>query len=153
MLEITTPSDREVRLTRVFKAPRELVFRAHTEPEVMKRWLGVFGEMTLHICEVDLRVGGTMRYVWRRGNGQLMGMTSTILEFKPPEKIVGSERFDGSASTSISTLIIKEENGVTTLTNTILYESQARRDEMLKTGMARGVEASYDGLERILDAL
>jgi uncharacterized protein YndB with AHSA1/START domain len=152
MLEVTTPSDCEVRLTRVFKAPRELVFRAHTEPALMKRWLGVFGGMTLEVCAVDLRVGGTMRYVWRTASGRLMGMTSTILELEPPERIVGSEAFDVSPSKSISTLLMKEENGITTLTNTILYESQARRDEMLKTGMTRGVEASYDGLERILDA-
>lgn len=153
MLEVTTLGDREVRLTRVFKAPRELVFRAHTEPELMKRWLGVFGGMTLDVCEVDLRVGGIIRYVWKRANGQLMGLTSTILELDPPERIVTSEVFDVFPSPSISTLILKEENGVTTLTNTILYESEARRDEMLKTGMTRGIEASYDGLDRILDAL
>jgi uncharacterized protein YndB with AHSA1/START domain len=151
MLEVTTPSNREIRLKRIFHAPRELVFRAHTEPEFMKRWLGVFGGMTLDICEVDLRVGGRIRYVWRRRNGEMMGMTSTIIELDPPERIVGIEVFDAWPGEAVATLVMLEENGITTLTNTIRYESQERRDMILSTGMSTGVEASYDVLERILN--
>lgn len=77
-LTVSTPSDREIRMTRVFDAPRELVYEAYTQPELLKRWLGVFGGWTMPVCEIDLTVGGRYRYVWRGADGQEMGMGVSI---------------------------------------------------------------------------
>ena len=93
-LTITTPTDREIVMTRVFDAPRKLVWDAHTKPEIVKKWLGVFNGMTLPVCEIDLRVGGKARYEWRMADGQTMGMSMTFLEIVPLEKIVNTEEFD-----------------------------------------------------------
>ncbi len=85
-LQVTTPSDREIAMTRVFDAPRRLVFDAWTKPELLKRWLGVRGGWSFTVCEVDLKVGGTYRFVWRGPNGKEMGMGGVYREIKPPER-------------------------------------------------------------------
>src|SRR4030095_6555160 len=81
-LKIATPSDREIAMTRVFDAPRQLVFEAYTTPELLKRWLGVFGGWTLDVCEVDLRVGGAYRYEWNR-SGKSMGLRGVFVDIVP----------------------------------------------------------------------
>src|ERR1700738_5300868 len=93
-LQVSTPSDREIAMTRVFDAPRRLVFDAYTKPELLKRWLGVVGGWALDVCEVDLRVGGKYRWVWRGANGQEMGMGGVYREIVPGERIVSTELFD-----------------------------------------------------------
>src|SRR3954471_17741721 len=93
-LQVTTPTDREIVMTRVFDAPRRLVFDAFTRPELLKRWLGVLGGWSLEVCEVDLRVGGTYRYVWRGPDGTAMGMRGVHREIVPAERIVATEVFD-----------------------------------------------------------
>src|SRR5687767_4883422 len=93
-LKVTTPSDREIAMTRVFDAPRKLVFDALTKPELVKRWLVRTG-WSMPVCEIDLRVGGTYRYVWRKGdNGPEMGMRGVYREVVRPERIVATEVFD-----------------------------------------------------------
>ena len=94
-LKVTTPSDREIAMTRVFDAPRQLIFEAYTKPALLKRWLGVQNGWTLDVCEVDLRVGGSYRYVWRKGDIE-MGMGGVYTEIVPPERVVATERFDQS---------------------------------------------------------
>ena len=84
-LELTTPSDREIVMTRVFDAPRRLVYDAVTKPELVRRWLGVFNEHTMSVCEIDLRVGGKYRYVWSTPNAPDMGMGGVFRELVEPE--------------------------------------------------------------------
>ncbi len=93
-LQITTPSDTEIAMRRVFDAPRRLVFDAHTRPELVKRWLGVRGGWSLAVCEIDLKVGGAYRYVWRGPDGKEMGMGGVFREIVRPERVVATEKFD-----------------------------------------------------------
>jgi uncharacterized protein YndB with AHSA1/START domain len=151
-IEVTTPSDREVRITRVFAAPRRLVFDAWTKPEILRRWLGVRGGWTMAVCEVDLRVGGAYRYVWRGPNGEEMGMGGTYREIVRPERIVATERFDEQwyEGEALDTIELAERDGKTTATTTVRYISREVRDAALKTGMATGVGESYDALDTLL---
>src|ERR1700720_367482 len=95
-LQVTAQSDREIVMTRVFDAPRNLVFDAWTKPELLKRWLGVFGGWALAVCEIDLKVGGAYRYVWRGPDSAEMGMGGVYREIVPAERIVCTEVFDES---------------------------------------------------------
>ena len=151
-LQVTTPSEREIAMTRVFDAPRRLVYDAHTKPELVKRWLGVFGGWSLAVCEIDLRVGGSYRYVWRRDSGTEMGMGGVYREIVPGERIVATEMFDDPwyEGEAVGTTTFVEEGGKTTLTTTVLYASREVRDAVLKTPMETGVAASYDKLEELL---
>src|SRR6266511_3490186 len=92
-LQVTTPSEREIAMTRVFNAPRSLVFDAWTRPGLITRWLGVRAGWSLPVCEIDLRVGGAYRFVWRGPDGTEMGMVGVYREIVPPERIVCTERF------------------------------------------------------------
>ena len=154
-LQITTPSDREIAMTRVFDAPRSLVFDAWTKPELLKRWLGVFGGWTFAICEVDLRVGGAYRYVWRGKDGNEMGMGGVFREIVRPERIVATEEFDESwyPGDAVDTIVFVEKRGTTTVTTTILYASKEARDGVLKSPMESGVAQSYDKLAEILSSM
>ena len=151
-LTITTPSDREIQMTRVFDAPRKLVFDAYTKPELLKRWLGVFGGWSLDVCEVDLRVGGAYRYVWRRPDGAVMGMGGICRELVVPERIVNTEKFDDPwyEGEAVGTIEFVERDGKTTLTMTVHYASKEIRDAVLKSPMETGVAASFDKLEELL---
>jgi uncharacterized protein YndB with AHSA1/START domain len=153
-LEVTTPSDREIALTRVFDAPRRLVYDAVTKPELVRRWLGVFGGHTMEVCEIDLRVGGRYRYVWRNADGSTMGMGGVYKEIVPLERIVNTEQFDQAwyPGEATGTLTLVEKDGRTTMTTVVRYESKEARDGVLKSGMEGGVAASYDVLEGILRA-
>jgi len=155
-LEVTTPSDREIRMTRTFEAPRQLVFDAHTRPELMKRWLYGPDGWSLAVCEVDLRVGGKLRYVWRRDrDGQEMDMGGVIREVVAPERLVSTERFDESwyPGEAVNTIVLTETGGLTLLTYTLLYESKDARDTALRSGMETGMVAGFDRLEGILASL
>jgi uncharacterized protein YndB with AHSA1/START domain len=154
-LQITTPSEREIAMTRVFDAPRHLVFEAYTKPELVKRWLGVRNGWTLDVCEIDLRVGGRYRYVWRGANGQEMGMGGVFLEIEPPERIVSTEAFDNPwyPGEAVGTVLLVEQDGKTTLTLSVLYQSQEARDGILQTPMAEGVGESFDKLAEVLASM
>jgi uncharacterized protein YndB with AHSA1/START domain len=151
-LTVTTPSDREIAMTRVFDAPRHLVWDAMTKPDLVKRWLGVHNGWTLHVCEIDLRVGGAYRYVWHGPNGEVMGMAGVYREILRPERIVSTEKFDQAwyQGDAEGTLILVEHNGRTTLTLTVAYESREVRDGVLKSPMKEGVAAGYDALDGVL---
>ena len=153
-LIVTTPNDREITLTRVFDAPRQRVFEAYTTPAQLERWLGVFDGSTFEVCEVDLRVGGSYRYVWRDRHGKAMGMRGVFREIVKPERIVATEVFDepwyeGGAEDTIE---FTEADRRTTLNVTVRYASEEVRDGVLRTPMTDGVSASYDELEKILDS-
>jgi uncharacterized protein YndB with AHSA1/START domain len=152
-LELTTPSDREIVMSRVFEKPRKLVFEAFTKPEHLQRWLLGPDGWSMPICEVDLRPGGAFRYVWRNDtNGSEFGVLGTYRELAPPDRIVHLERFDapGMPGDAQVTTTFVEQEGTTTVTMTILYPSREVRDMALQSGMDRGVAASFDRLAGIL---
>jgi len=153
MLTITTPTDREIVMSRDFDAPRSLLFDALTNLALLKRWFGLFGGWALSVCEIDLRVGGPFHFVWRNAEGASMGIRGVYREIVVPERIVHTEVFDGYPSEAITTTVLIEHAGRTTLTSTILYESREIRDAVLKSGMERGVKASYENLDRLLQSL
>ncbi|HEX9493101.1 MAG TPA: SRPBCC family protein [Thermoanaerobaculia bacterium] len=150
-LQVTTPSDREIAMTRVFDAPRTLVFDAWTKPELLKRWLGVRGGWSMAVCEVDLRVGGRYRYVWRK-DGKDMGMGGVFREIVRPERIVATEAFDDPwyPGEAIDTTTFVERAGKTTVTTTVRCDSKEIRNAVMKSGMTRGVAESYDMLDEVL---
>ena len=153
-LQVTTPTDRQIVMTRVFDAPRQLVFDAHTKPELVKRWLFGLDGWALAVCEIDLRVGGRYRYVWRQErDGKEMGMGGVYREVVPPERIVSTEKFDDAwyPGEAVGTTVFLEQGGRTTLTYTMLYESREARDIALESGVD-GVATSYDRLEKLLQA-
>jgi uncharacterized protein YndB with AHSA1/START domain len=145
-LQVTTPSEREIAMTRIFDAPRSLVFDAWTKPELLKRWLGVRGGWTFAVCEVDLRVGGSYRFVWRGPTGAEMGMGGVYREIVRPERLVATEKFDEPwyEGDALDTTTFVERGGKTTATTTVRYASQEVRDAVLKTPMLTGVAESYD---------
>jgi uncharacterized protein YndB with AHSA1/START domain len=148
-LKVTTPTEREIVLTRVFDAPRPLVFDAFTKPELLKRWFGPRG-WSLAVCEVDLRVGGRWRFVLRGPDGATMGMGGVYREIVPPERDVHTEAFDDYPGESLVTGVFDEEGGKTTLTATILYPSREVRDAVIESGMEHGAAESYDRLAEYL---
>lgn len=150
-LKVEASGDREIVMTRAFDAPRQLVFDAYTKPELLKRWLYGLEGWTLAVCEIDLRVGGRYRYVWR-GQGTEMGMGGVYREIVAPERIVATERFDDAwyPGESVGTIVLTEHAGTTTLTQTLQYESRSARDGVLKSPMESGVAMSYDRLENLL---
>jgi uncharacterized protein YndB with AHSA1/START domain len=151
-LKVTTPTEREIAMTRVFDAPRHLVFEAYTKPELVKRWLGVHGGWSWAVCEIDLRVGGTYRFVWRGPGGEEMGMRGVYREVVVPERIVATEAFDQSwyPGEAVSTVLLFQQGDRTTLTLTVRYESREARDAVLKSPMEAGVAAGFDKLEELL---
>jgi len=148
-LKVTTPTDREIVLTRVFDAPRRLVFDAFSKPELLKRWFGPRG-WSLLVCEVDFKVGGGFRFVLRGPHGKNMGMRGVYREIVPPERSVHMESFDDYPGESKVTTVLVEQGGKTTLTATILYPSQEVRDIVIKSGMEHGAAETYDKLAELL---
>jgi uncharacterized protein YndB with AHSA1/START domain len=150
--QVTTPSDREIAMTRVFSAPRQLVFEALTRPELVSQWLLGPPGWTMPVCEIDLRVGGKYRYVWRNQNGKEMASGGEFQEIAPPERLVASERFEDPwyPGEGVATWLLTEAGGETTLTLTMLYDSQQTRDMALKSGMEKGVAISFDRLEELV---
>lgn len=154
-LQVTTPTDREIAMKRVFVAPRRLVFDAFTKPEILKRWFYGPPGGSLVVCEVALQAGETFRYVWRSPDGSEMGMSGVCREIVPPERLVATEKFDQPwyPGEAVGTIVLVEHSGTTTLTQTILYESQVARDTVLKTPMEHGVALGYDRLAELLESL
>ena len=153
-LAIAARGDREIAMTRRFDAPRPMVFEAFTKPELMKRWMTGPPGMTLPICEIDFRVGGTYRSVWRKSQGEEMGASGVYREIDPPRRFVATERFDPPwyPGEALITISFVERDGGTEVTTTMRYESTEGRDGVLKTPMADGVTQSYDRLAAILEA-
>jgi len=148
-MALTLPSDREFVLTRVFNAPRALVFEAWTDPEHVKQWYGC-SIMTLQVCEIDLRVGGTYRYTMRSPDGMDHTMTGVYREIVPPRRLVYTERYVTEGFTSNEaqvTVIFAEHDGMTTLTSSVLHRSKEDRDGHLGSGVERGAAEVYDRLE------
>ena len=154
-MKLTTRGDREIVITRVFDAPRRLVFDAFTKPELVRQWLLGPPGWAMVVCEVAVKVGDRYRYVWRHENGAEMGMGGVLREIEPPQRIVATEKFDQSwyPGEAVGTIILVEQDEKTTLTQTIVYESREARDIVLKSPMEQGVAASYNRLADVLARL
>jgi uncharacterized protein YndB with AHSA1/START domain len=151
-LTIEARGDNEIVMTRDFDAPRELVFDALVKPELLKRWfLGPDG-WSLAVCDIDLRVGGAYRYVWRNVDGREMAMNGVYREVVPPARLVHTEMFEEAwyPGEVIDTTELVERDGKTTMTLTMLCDSRLTRDGIIKTGMETGVERSYERLDGLL---
>jgi uncharacterized protein YndB with AHSA1/START domain len=157
--QVTLPSDREVRVTRSFKAPRALVYRAYTEPHLVRRWLLGPAGWSMPVCEMDVRVGGRFQWRWRSAeNGSEFGFTGTFREVQPSSKIVHTEAYDPGTvgggypgNDAIVTVTFTEDGGVTTVTTLIDFGSKEARDAAVATGMTDGMEQSYQLLDRLLN--
>lgn len=150
---VSTPTDREVEVERDFNAPRQVVFDAFTRPEMVRRWLLGPDGWTMTVCEIDLRVGGAYRYVWRKeSTGMQMGMGGVFREVVRPERLVATEKFDDAwyPGEAVDTTVFEERAGITTVTLTVLYESKEARDAATRSGMERGMAAGYNRLEQVL---
>ena len=156
--QVTTPSDREVKVTRSFRAPRALVYRAYTEPQLVKRWLPGLPGWTMPVCEMDVRVGGNYRWRWRSDEGtQEFGFSGTFREVQPASRLVHTEAYEPGtvgggypAEPAIVTVSFTEEAGVTTVTTLIDFGSKDARDAAVATGMTDGMEQSYQALDSLL---
>lgn len=151
VLQLGPQGEREIVMKRAFAAPRALVFDAMTKPELIRRWLYGPSGWTMTHCAIDLRVGGAYRYEWRKDDGTEMGMGGVFREIVRPSRIVTTEVFDQdwTGGEVQATAEFDEKAGVTTLTTTMRYPTHAARESVLKSGMERGVAASYDRLDDI----
>jgi uncharacterized protein YndB with AHSA1/START domain len=154
-IDVTTPDDLEIRVTRVFDAPRSLIFECHTQPELVRRWLLGPPGWWMPVCEIDLRVSGQYRYVWRSDtDGGEFGFRGEYREIRAPERVVHTERIDGADANdaaALCTLELTEQGGRTILTQSMRFPTSALRDQALASGMSDGMASSYDRLEQVLD--
>ena len=149
--KVTTPSDREIRMTRLFDAPRRLVFEAMSKPEHVRRWWGCLtDEHSVTVCEIDLRPGGAWRFVGRGPKGEY-AFYGVYREVQAPERVVFTEIYEPFPDAeSVVTSVLTEENGKTRLIVTAQYPSLEVRDMVIGTGMAKGAAISYDRLEDLV---
>jgi uncharacterized protein YndB with AHSA1/START domain len=149
----TTPSDREVAMTHVVDAPRELVWEAHTNPEHAPQWmLGPEG-WSMPVCEIDLRPGGEWHFVWRQADGNELEMRGVYREVTRPERIVQTESWGDDWPETLNTLVLTEKDGKTTIATTIVYPSKEARDAAIETGMKDGASQTYDRLDEYVRTL
>jgi uncharacterized protein YndB with AHSA1/START domain len=148
-----TPTDLELVITRVVDAPRRLVFQAWTDPRHIPQWLLGPEGWSMPVCEIDLRPGGSWRYVWRKADGAEMAMAGTVREVVPPERLVTTERWGPEWPETVNTVVFTETGGRTTITLTVRYPSKEARDAALGTGMKEGMEQSFARLDRLVQTL
>jgi uncharacterized protein YndB with AHSA1/START domain len=152
-VDVTTPSDREIRVSRVFEARANMVWDCHTKPELVRRWMLGPPGWSMPVCEIDLRVGGAYRYRWRNDEtGAEFGSSGEHREVAPVTRLVTSERMEGFDGESVNTLVFAEQDGRTTSTMTMLFPSKEVRDGALQSGMSDGMAMGYDRLDEILQA-
>ena len=149
----TTPSDQEVVITRVVSAPRRVVFEAFTNTRHVPNWLIGPEGWTMPVCEIDLRPGGTWRYVYRKNDGSEMTMQGSYREVVPPERLVSTESWGLEWPETVNTMVLTEAGELTTITITVQYPSKEARDAALKTGMKTGMDQSFARLDGFLETL
>lgn len=150
---VTLPSDTEILITRVFDAPARLVFEAMTRPEHARQWYGPRGTEVV-VCEIDLREGGSWRYVIRDPEGAEHGFHGTYLEIDAPHRWVSTEVYEGFPDAeSTNTITLVEEDGKTTFTNRIRHASREFRDGHIAAGMEPGMQQTLDRLEELLGTI
>jgi uncharacterized protein YndB with AHSA1/START domain len=156
---LTLPTDEQILITREFDAPKDLVYKAWTTPELVKRWWNAKrGEVTL--CEIDLRVGGKWRYVMIADNGTEVGFHGEFREIVPGERIVSTEVYEGlpegvseEEGRTVNTVTFTEENGRTTLTILVQAANKVSRDAIIDSGMEAGLQDALDLLEEVAVSL
>ena|ERR1700736_540999 len=151
-VDVTTPSDREIQVTRTFDAPAQLIFDFHTKPEHVQKWLLGPPGWSMPVCDIDLTVGGRYRYVWRNDdNGAEFGTHGEFREIAAPRRLVHSESMDGTEGEALCTLTFAESGGRTTLSTTMRFPTSEARDRALQSGMTDGMSVSYERLETVLN--
>jgi uncharacterized protein YndB with AHSA1/START domain len=156
--QVTLPSDREVKVTRSFKAAMPLVYRAYTEPALLQRWLLGSPGWSMPVCEMDVRVGGQYRWRWRSDkNAREFGFTGTFREVTPPSRLVHTQIYDAGTtgdappeSEALVSVTFTEDGGMTTVTTLIDFGSKEARDGAMATGMTDGMERSYQLLDTLI---
>ena len=148
--DYSTPSERELVITRTFDAPRSLVWSVFTDPKHLPKWQTGPEGFTMPVCEIDLRPGGSWHYVWRNPTGREFGATGVYREVDPPKRLVLASRFNDEENTSTTTF--SEENGRTTVTVTTLFASKESRDQGLPYAKV-GTEANHPRLDDYLASL
>ncbi len=152
-LTVTTPSDLEIVMIRVFDAPRDLVFEAHSSCEHMSNWWGP-RRYEISSCEMDFRPGGAWRIVHRGADGDEHGFRGEFREIVRPERIVWTFEYEGMPGhVSVQTAMFEEHDGKTTLTSTAVFDSREERDGMLESGMESGAAEAMDRLDEYLEVL
>ena len=152
-LTVTTPSDREIVLTRVFDAPRDLVFRAYTDPKAIPQWWGP-RNLTTRVDKMDVRPGGAWRFVQRDADGNEFAFNGVYREITPPERVVSTFEFEGMPGhIAVETMTLEEHDGRTTLTTTSVFASVEDRDGMLQSGMESGAAETMDRLAELVETL
>lgn len=157
-VSVSTPSDKEISMSREFDAPASNVFDAWTKCEHLKRWWGP-STWSLPVCEIDLRPGGSWRYLMRENStGEEMGMYGEYIEVQKPERLISTENFDppwfeemGSGATN--TMVLVERDGLTTLTITSLYKTKEDRDRVMQSGFEGGLDDSFGRLDEVLGTM
>jgi uncharacterized protein YndB with AHSA1/START domain len=152
-LTVTTPSDKEFVMTRVFDAPRDLVFEAHSSCEHMSNWWGP-RKYDVSDCQIDFRPGGAWRIVQRGPGGEEFGFHGEFRDIRRPERITWTFEFEGAPGhVSVQTVTFEEHDGKTTLTAVAVFDSKEERDGMLQSGMEEGAAETYDRLDEYLEVL
>jgi uncharacterized protein YndB with AHSA1/START domain len=150
---VTLPADEQILITRVFDAPRELVYKAYTTPELVRRWWHAKrGEMT--VCEIDLRVGGEWRYVMVAHGDMEVAFHGEYREIVANERLVSTEVFEGFPDAeSLNTLTLTETDGRTKLEILVQHENKEHRDAHVNSGMEAGLQDALDLLEEVAGSL
>ena len=158
---VSLPSDTEILITRQFDAPASLVFKAFTTPELVKRWWGFDSSQWL-VCDIDLRPGGTWRYLIKERDMEV-GFHGEYREIDEPKRIVSTEAFEGLAAmgitddpdsvASVNTMTLDESDGVTTMTTLVKHVTKEHRDGHIQSGMEGGMQISFNRLEDLVAEL
>jgi len=150
--QIVAPSDTEIEISRDFHAPRQLVFDAFTKPDLVRRWLLGPGGWSMPVCEIELKVGGRYRYVWRKEGVKDMGMGGVFQEVVVPSVLVATEKFDEAwyPGEALNTSVFAENGDLTKILITVRYESKEARDTARRSGMEQGLKSGYNRLEELL---
>lgn len=152
-LDVTTPSDREIQVTRTFDAPAQLVFDCHTKPEYVQKWLLGPPGWSMPVCEIDLKVGGRYRYVWRSAtSNEEFGVQGEFREISRPDRLVHTESMDGMPGEALCTTTFSQTGTATVLTLTMRFESREARDRALESGMTDGMSMSYARMQDMISA-
>lgn len=157
--KVTLPSDTAVSVSRSFNAPRPLVWEAYTTPSLLQRWLLGPPGWTMPVCEMDVRVGGRFRWMWRsEADGSQFGFHGEFEEVEAPAMLRHTEVYDpgdvggsmGESGHAMVTVTFSESGGITTVSTLVDYGSKEARDAAVSTGMTDGMEASYQKLDGLL---
>ncbi len=150
---VTTPTEREIHVERIFDAPRDRVFELLTNPELIPEWWGPRGTTTI-VDEMDVRDGGSWRYVTRNSDGSETAFRGTYREVSPPDRIVQTFEWEGMPGhVSVDTAVFEDLGERTKLVSTSIFHTTEERDGMLGSGMEEGMNETYQRLDELIERL